>query len=47
MPAHVKLELMAMADMHSVVAHSCTVAAVEVKRVTALASRPYDDDGPG
>ena len=44
---HDELVLMAMADAHSAIAHFRTVAAVEVKRVATLASRPYDDDGLG
>ena len=45
--SHDELVLMAMADAHGMVARSHTVVVVGVKWVLALASRSYDDDGPG
>lgn len=35
-----------MVDAHGAVMRSCADATIEVKRAMALASRPYDDDGP-
>ena len=45
--SHSELMLMAMADAHDTIVLSRTIAAVKVKRVVVLASRPYDNDGPG
>ena len=45
--SHGKLVLAVMADVHGAVVCSHTVLVVEVKWVAALASRPYNDNGPG
>ena len=44
--SHGELELMAMADVHGVVACSHMVVAVAVKRAAVVVSTTYGDDGP-
>ena len=44
--SHVELELLAMADVHSVVTRSHMVVAIAVKWMMVLVSMTYGDDGP-